>query len=435
MSVTHDAQTKRLVIVGGGQVAATLLTQLNKFKSDLEITLVSAEDSLPVNRPLLSKDYLCGKAAEDQLALIAPERLSNLNLTVQLSTRVTSIDRQSQTLTLDSGEQRAWDFLVLATGAPVRKLSIPGADLDGVHYLKTRADADVIRSQLKPGSQLTVIGGGYIGLEIAASARQLGVKVRLLETGERILRRVVAPEVSRWFSDLHQSEGVEVLTNSSVSRLLGDANGGLNAVELTGGEQLQTDVLVAGIGVIPDVALAEQADIDCMPNGSCGGIQVNQYCQTNDAHIYAAGDIACRIHPFYAQPIRLESIESAQHQAQIIAAHLCDQPIPETGVPWFWSTQFGQKLQIAGLATLPGFRYDQLVVRRSAEEGKPSISWLYLKEGRLLACDALGRPGDFLHAKKLIAKESLVDIERLSDASVPLSKCVLASENGLKATG
>ncbi|MFK4754672.1 NAD(P)/FAD-dependent oxidoreductase [Oceanobacter antarcticus] len=417
---------KKLLIVGGGHATAALLNQLHKQTSngcfDWQVTVISAESTEAVNRPLLSKDYLSHKVGDDQLPLIASEvrqaMTSTLGLQWLTDCRVISVDRQRHQLQLYNGCKLEWDTLVLATGVRLRQLSLPGGDqpvseMKGVFYLKTASQSQALRQALQHARQLTVIGGGFIGLEVAATARQQGVAVRVLESGERLLRRVVAAPVSHWFQQMHIEQGVELRLNSSLQHLLADDHGNVRAIQLASGDVLATDLVVVGVGVEPETGLAQSAGLACD-----NGILVNEQCQTSDPNIFAAGDGANRRHPLYQQRLRLESVENATHQGQLIAAMLTQSPLPPTAVPWFWSTQYDARLQIAGLSQ----GYDQLITRQA--KGKPGISWLYLRQGRLLACDAVNRPADFLQAKKLIGSGQLLDPLQAADAAIPLGQCV-----------
>ncbi|WP_221801571.1 NAD(P)/FAD-dependent oxidoreductase [Oceanobacter mangrovi] len=407
---------ERLVIVGGGHVAAALLSQLQKQGYGGQITLLSAEGTLPVNRPLLSKDYLLGKADDSQLTLLDPQRLPDLQLDIRLDSGVCAIDRQQRRVLLQDGSSLGWDRLVLATGARLRQLQIPGSQLEGVCYLKTRADAERLRARLRPGQRLTVIGGGFIGLEIAASGRQLGLDVTLLEAGGRLLQRVADAAVAEYLAGLHQQQGVEIRYHSKVAELQASQVPGhqVNQVLLEDGSVIPTDLVVVGIGVEPDSALAQAAGLDCD-----NGVRVDALCQTSDPAIFAAGDCANRFNRFYQRQLRLESVESAQHQAAIIAARLCQQPEPADAPAWFWSTQYGHKLQMVGLPD----GCDQVLSRQQADSAR-GVSWLYLAGNRLLACHSLGRPADFLQAKKLIVNATELDLERLSDGDIPLNQCL-----------
>ena len=400
---------QHLVIVGGGHLAAALITGLYRQGFDGRVTLLSAEDSLPCNRPVLSKEYLKGELTEEGLALVAQHVWDDPRFTCQLNTRVSEIDRQRKTV-VANGHLVPYDQLVLATGTTPRRLDIPGHELTGIHYLKTLSDARQLRGALQPGKRLAVIGGGFIGLEIAAAARQNSMAVTVLEAGERILGRVVAPEVSDCFMQLHQNHGVDICMGVGVENFMGQQ--AIEAVRLTNGEVLAADQVVVGIGVVPEVSLAQQAGLECD-----NGIVIDQCCRTSDPAIHAGGDCAVQFSPLYNRNLRLESVQNTSAHAQTILAQLTGQPIPEPAVPWFWSTQYDARLQIAGLNP----DYDQLIARGQDTQAR---SWLYLKQGRLVACDAINRPADFLQAKKMIMTETQIDIPKAEDINIPLSQCI-----------
>ena len=401
----------RLVIVGGGQVAATLISHLGKTEPRWDITLVSEEPDLPVNRPLLSKDFLLGKVAADKLPIVAEGLYDKLGVTRLFGVRACSIDRASRSLHLEQGDPLRWDKLVLATGARLRELTVPGAEDTHLHYLKTRADAEALQAAMARGGHLTVIGGGFIGLEIAAAARSKGLAVTVLEAQSRLLSRVLAPEVSAQFAVWHRDNGVEVRLDAGVTAI-SPCEDGRQRLRLSDNSELLTDSIVVGIGVLPNTALASAAGLACD-----NGIVVDADCRTSDPDIYAAGDCVSRVHPFYGQSLRLESIDNASHQAALIAASLQGAASPEAQVPWFWSAQGDKRLQIAGLSA----GYDTLIERRKSAE---SVSWLYLRDGQLIACDAVNNPIDFMQAKKLIAQRARPDVNLLADTGRKVSDCL-----------
>lgn len=400
---------QHLVIVGGGHLAAALISGLYKHDFDGQVTLLSAEGSLPCNRPVLSKEYLKGELTEEGLELIAEHIWSDPRFSYQLNTQVSEINRQQKTV-VANGHPVPYDQLILATGTTPRRLDIPGHELANIHYLKTLSDAKKLRGALQPGKRLAVIGGGFIGLEIAAAARQAGMAVTLLEAGQRVLGRVVAPEVSDYFLRLHQAQGVEIRTGVGVENFMGQQ--AIEAVRLTNGEVLTADQVVVGIGVVPEVSLAQQAGLECD-----NGIVIDQSCRTSDPAIHAGGDCAIQFSPLYNRNLRLESVQNTSAHAQVILAELTGQPIPTSAVPWFWSTQYEARLQIAGLS----LDYDQLITRGQDTQAR---SWLYLKQGRLIACDAINRPADFLQAKKMILTETRIDCHKAEDINIPLNRCI-----------
>ncbi len=399
---------KRLIIVGGGHAAAQLIRTLHKSGFDGNVTLVSDETVMPYNRPVLSKEYLNGQMEEDQIYLLPAALYEKLGVELRLGRRVTKIDRANRRILLDNGEYLAYDRLVLATGAKPRRLDLPGSTLGGVHYLKTLDDARRLRETFQPGQHLCVIGGGYIGLEIASAGRKLGLEVDVLERGPRVLGRVVAPEVADYFHSLHVDQGVRIRTCVELARLEGDTH--VNAVTLEDGERIPTNHVVIGIGVEPADQLARDAGLVCD-----NGILVNGTCHTSDPAIHAIGDCASQYQSHYRYQVRLESVQNCSAHAAMLAACLNGDEKPAPEIPWFWSTQYDRRLQIAGLSQ----GYTE-VIRRG---GGNACSWLYLREGRLIACDAINRPADFLQAKKLIAANTQMDRTRARDSSLSLIEC------------
>lgn len=400
---------QKLVIVGGGHAAAQLIRTLHKKGFDGALTLISEEPELPYNRPLLSKDFLNGDIGEAQLPLLPSAIYDKLGVQLHLNNRVEEIDRSAHSIRLADGQRVHYDRLVLATGANPRRLDIPGSSLQGVHYLKTLSDARKLQEGFQLGQRLCVIGGGYIGLEIASAARKLGLEVDLLERGERLLGRVVAPEVAHYFHNLHEEQGVLIRTQTEVAEFLGEEQ--LTGVRLANGECLAADHVVIGIGVEPAEQLAQDAGLKCD-----NGILIDANCQTSDSAIYALGDCARQYHPHYQRWLRIESVQNCNSQAANLASVILNAESPAAEVPWFWSTQFDRRLQIAGLNT----GYTQVIQRGSDSE----CSWLYLQDGELIACDAINRPADFLQAKKLIASRARLNPEQARDLSRPLTECV-----------
>ena len=405
------AERPSLVIVGGGQIAASLISLLAKTESAWQITPVSEEPDLPINRPLLSKDFLLGKVGADKLPIVAEDLYDKLGVTRLFGVRACAIDREARLLHLDQGEAIAYDKLVLATGARLRELTVPGVADAQLYYLKTRADAEALKAAMARGGHLTVIGGGFIGLEIAAAARSQGLAVTVLEAQSRLLARVMAPPVSAQFAKWHSDNGVEVCLEACVESIA-TASDGKHVVRLADGRELQTDTIVVGIGVMPNTELASDAGLYCE-----NGIVVDAECRSSDPAIYAAGDCASRVHPLYGQALRLESIDNATHQAALIVASLTAGVAPKAQVPWFWSTQGDKRLQIAGLS----MGYDTVIERRKKAD---SVSWLYLRDGQLIACDAVNNPADFMQAKKLIGQQAMPNPELLADSGRKLSDCL-----------
>jgi 3-phenylpropionate/trans-cinnamate dioxygenase ferredoxin reductase subunit len=328
------------------------------------------------------------------------------------------VNREAHCVIAANGERIAYDTLVLATGARARHVRIPGSDLNGLHYVRGIDDVIRLRADLDSARNVVIIGAGYIGLEVAAVIRRLGHAVCVIETADRVMSRVVSPVVSDFFRTEHASHGVSLLLSTSAEAFEGDTR--INAVRTHGGHSLPADLVIAGIGIVPNTELATSAGLEVD-----NGIVVDAHCRTSDPAIYAVGD--CTSHPndLYGRRIRLESVHNALEQAKTAAANICGEGAEYSQVPWFWSDQYDLKLQIAGLSE----GYDDVVVR--GEPASRSFSCLYLREGVLIACDAINAPRDFVQSKALIAARRKIAPGRLADAAVPLKD--LARGAGLRA--
>lgn len=398
--------SESIVVVGGGQAAAQLIVSLRLGGFDGRITLVSDEDTSPYQRPPLSKQYLSGKLERTRLLLRQPAYYESKGVQLLLGRRVLSIDRQTRRAELDNGAELGYDHLVLATGSTLRRLTIPGSDLPGIHYLRSLADADRLRSELIPNRRIVIVGGGYIGLEVAATAKQAGAKVTVLEAEDRLMSRVVSASVADWLAALHRDSGVRICLGAQVSGFAGQ--GRVQGVETTSGSHA-ADAVVVGIGVLPSADLARACGLS-EDNGIC----TDEYCRTNDEAILAAGDCARAVNTSLGTAVRLESVQNAVDHGRVAASVILGTPKPYASTPWFWSDQYRVKLQIAGLAA-PA---DETVLRGDPRSG--SFAAFRLREGRLTAVEALSSPRDFIMGKKLIASGARPDPDLLEDPSVPL---------------
>lgn len=397
------------IIVGGGHAAARLAGSLREQGWKGRITMICAEDSLPYHRPPLSKEFLLGARSRDDVLINSPDFYAENDVEVILGKRVVRIDRKSRTVILEGGDKRSYDKLALATGARVRKLAAPGSGLDGVFYLRTLKDAERIREYGKKARHAVILGAGYIGLETAASLRQAGLNVTVMEPYHRIMRRVTTEEVSGFFERIHEEEGVVFRKNIIVNRIEGE-KGRVNGVFCDDGNTYPADLVVIGIGVIPETELAERAGLKVD-----SGIFVDQFCQTSDPDIVAAGDCTEHDSAFYGRPVRLESVQNALDQAVVAAASIIGKRQAYTQLPWFWSNQYDVKLQIAGLNT----DFDRIVVRGDVTAGRKA-SVFYLRDNRIISVYAMNTPPDFALGKRLIEQKIEVDAERLADPAVPL---------------
>lgn len=395
---------KTCIIVGASHAGAQLAASLRQEGWEGRIVMIGEEPHLPYHRPPLSKAYLSGDKSFEDILIRNRDSYARFSIEVMLNQRVASLDPSAKQLRLASGEVLDYDKLALCTGARVRML--PAADFDNVLYLRGLDDLERMRGHIREGAKAVIIGGGYIGLETAASLRKYGVDVTVLELAPRILARVTAPELSAFYTRIHTEEGVRVLTQVKIERFVADHADPrrLVAVEIDGGPRIEIDFAVAGIGVVPNVELAEQAGLRIE-----GGIVTDEYAQTSDPDIVAAGD--CTVHPVRGHGLRrIESVGNAVEQAKTAAASICGKSKPDQSLPWFWSDQYDLKLQMAGLNT----GYDQLVIRGTPHEGR-SFSAFYLCEGRVIAADCVNRPSDFLVAKKLISEGCSPDPQDLAD--------------------
>lgn len=402
-----------LLILGGGHAAGQLILSLAQHKYEGAVGLVTDEDVPPYQRPPLSKGFLTGDVPEDRLPLVSSKTWDRVNCDVFAGERAEHIDRAQKTVRLRSGRAFGYNALAICTGASPRRLPVPGADLGNVQYLRSLGDARAMLQRLEGAKNVVIVGGGYIGLEVAAGTRKLGGSVTVLERENRILPRVVAPEVSDFFHHLHEANGVEVLTGESVLAFQGD--GKLNTVETASGRALRADLALIAVGIEPNVSLAQECGL-----ATNDGIEVDEFCRTSDPSVYAAGDCTRYFSRLYDRHVRLESVQNATDQARLIAAAIAGRDAPPDAIPWFWSEQFDVRIQIAGLNQ----GYDRLITRGDPADKK--LSYLYLKKNRLIACDAINSVGDFTGAKKLIASKSEVAADQLQDTSRPLKSFATA---------
>lgn len=399
--------TDNIVIAGAGHAAGQIIASLRQQKFAGKIVLVGDEPWLPYQRPPLSKKFLAGDMSVERLFVKPPGFYDDPQIELRLETTITAIDRDARQLRLDDGESIAFDNLILALGSRPRKLNIPGAELQGVHYLRSIADVEAIRSSFESGRRLVVIGAGYIGLEVAAVARQRDLDVTVIEMEERVMSRVVSAEISDFYQIEHTNRGVVLRLGTAVAELRGKRR--VKAVVTDSGEEIPAALVVAGIGIVPNARLAAEAGLNVDD-----GVVVDEHCRTSDPNIYAVGD--CTRHPnsIYGRKLRLESVHNALEQAKTAVSNICGKEMRYSQVPWFWSDQYDLKLQIAGLSE----GYDDVIIRGNPAE--KSFACLYLKDRRLIAVDAVNAPKEFVQSKPLIENHALMDIERLADAEIAL---------------
>jgi 3-phenylpropionate/trans-cinnamate dioxygenase ferredoxin reductase subunit len=405
---------EHVVIVGGGQAAAQAIQTLRQKNFAGRITLCGEETDLPYQRPPLSKKYLAGDLTRDRLYIRPQAFYAELDVELVLGRRVTALEPASQRVTLQDGKVLEYDGLLLATGSRVRKLDTAGSTLEGIHYLRTLQDVDAILAGFPHAKRLAIVGAGYIGLEVAAVARQRGLDVSILELSGRVMPRVVCPAVSAFYHDLHTAAGSEIHYGVEVNAFEGHRR--VSAVIGSDGGRYPCDIVIVGIGVVPATELAEAAGLDCN-----NGIVVDECARTTQAHIVAAGDCTLHPNPILGRRVRLESVPNAIEQAKTAAMSLLGHDEPYSQVPWFWSDQFDVKLQIAGLSEPD----DTVVIRGDVHDR--GFAAYYLQAERLVAVNAINSPKDFLRGKQLIAARATLDAEALADAAADLGDAVVAA--------
>ncbi len=401
-----------VVIVGAGQAGFQVAASLRMEGYEEPIVLIGDEPSLPYQRPPLSKGFMSGKQDIEGTALRPLAFYESHRIELVSGAKVTAIDRVSRSVSLASGGHFRYDTLVLAVGARNRMLPAKGAELDGVCYLRTDAEAVEIRQRLELARDVVVIGGGFIGLEMAAAASALGKSVRVLEVQSRLMPRVVSPILSDFYRDIHTGQGVRISLGVSLSEIRGD-QGKVREVALSDGSVWPADLVLVGIGVVPNIELAREAGLSV-----ANGLIVDERLRTEDESIYAIGDCADHPNPFAGARVRIESVQNAVDQAKCIASATVGRAESYRAVPWFWTDQFDIKLQMAGLSG----GHDRAVARGEPESRKFSV--FYFRDGRLAAVDSVNRPGDHLAARKLIGAGTNITPEQAADASVDLKALV-----------
>lgn len=381
----------RALVIGAGHAGAQLAASLRQEGWSGEIVLIGDEPALPYQRPPLSKAYLAGKSTLGELAIRRREFYDKQQIRL-LQASVTTIDRVARHVLLNGADVMSYDGLAICAGGRARQLTVPGVELAGVFYLRTFADVEAIRAVAAPGRRAVIVGGGYVGLETAASLHGLGLHVTVLEAAERVLARVTAPEVSSFYERVHREAGVEIRTGAVVRAIAGDRTA--HSVVVSDGEHIPADLVIVGVGLVPNTELAARAELQVED-----GIVIDDLARTSDPRIVAAGDCTITYLARYGRPLRLESVPNATEQAKTAAATMCGKERAIAALPWFWSDQFDLKLQIAGLNT----GYDEIVVN-----GDPAVdrdfTCYYLLRGRLLAADCVNRPRDFMRAKQVISQ-------------------------------
>nr|WBU15410.1 rhodocoxin reductase [uncultured bacterium] len=400
------APRSTVVIVGANLAGGRAAEALRKEGFDGRIFLVGEEPHPPYERPPLSKEYLRGEMPREEL-FVQPESFwAEQEIELLMGVRAVSLDLAHKRVELSSGERLSFDKLLLATGGRVRRLEVPGADLEGIHYLRTVDDSEALARELRPGRRLAIVGAGFIGSEVAASAREKGLEVTMIEVLPLPLQKALGPEVGRIYADIHRQHGVELVLGEGVERFEGDSR--LQAVVTSTGRRIECDLALVGVGIVPATELAEAVGLTVD-----NGIVVNEFCQTSHPDVYAAGDVANFYSPVLGRRLRVEHWHNAQNQGMAAArSMLRGEPYAE--VPWFWSDQYDLNMQYVGFADA----WDRLVFRGDVEARR--FTAFYLRQGRLEAALAINRPRDIRAARELIQARAALDPERLADESQDL---------------
>ncbi len=397
-----------MVIVGAGHAGGQAAASLRQDGYEGEIVIIGDEPHIPYQRPPLSKQYLSGEQGIERVYLRPAKFYEDKNITLKTGVRVEAVDTAAKTVTTAAGETVAYDKLLLATGTRPRRLTIPGSDLRGIHYLRTIDDVDGIREDMAPGRRLVVVGGGYIGLEVAAVAVKAGLEVHVLEMEARILQRVTTPRMSAFYQQLHESRGVHIHCGAAATAFQGD---GHVAAVVCGEQAYPADIVIVGIGVVPNVEEAQAAGIECD-----NGIVVDDRCRTSAPDVFAVGDCTNHPNPLLGRRLRLESVPNAMDQARVASANMCGGDKTYAAIPWFWSDQYELKLQMVGFSA----DGDTEVVRGDMEKNQFAV--FYLKDGRMVAADAVNSPKDFMICKQLIGRP--VDPAVLADPEADLKTLI-----------
>jgi len=396
--------TPPCIIIGASHAGAQLALSLRQQGWQDEILVISNEDALPYQRPPLSKTFLSGEKNTDQILIRPMAAFEKAQVDFLFNTQVININRQDNALELDNGQSLAYSKLALCTGSSAIKIPLPGHDKKGVHYLRTQQDAINIRQHAAADKHAVIIGGGFIGLESAAILCKMGMKVSVLEAQDRLLKRVVCENISNFYEKTHQQAGVSIHTNTQAASINGEER--VNSVIDKIGKEYKADLVIIGVGVHPNVQLAQDCGLDID-----NGIVINGFAQTRDADIVAAGDATFFHHDFYRKNMRLESIQNAMDQAKSAAASLCGKSLGFSHIiPRFWSDQYDFKLQIIGISD--GF--DKIEIRGNINEGK-SFSVFYLKENKLICAAMVNAPRVLMKAQACITQQSVLSSQALDE--------------------
>ncbi len=399
-----------IVIVGSGHGAAQAAIALRQQGHDQSILMISRDRTPPYERPPLSKEYLAGEKPLERIMIRKPEFWTERGIALELGANVSEVDPLAHEVALGDGRRIGYRKLIWAAGGDPRRLSCPGADLAGIHAIRSRTDVDTLRAQIEKGARrAVVVGGGYIGLEVAAVLRKLGCSVTLLENQDRVLGRVAGEALSDFYQDEHRRQDVDLRLSTGVERVEGE-DGRVTSVLADNGESFPCEIVVVGIGIVAAVGPLIAA-------GAAGtnGVDVDEFCRTSIDDVYAIGDCAAHANPYAENAvIRLESVQNATDMANTAAKAIMGDKQPYNAVPWFWSNQYDLRLQTVGLS----IDHDAVVVRGDPAQRKFSV--IYLREGRVIALDCVNTTRDYVQGRKLIEARAVVDPALLADTEVPL---------------
>ena len=399
-----------ILIVGAGQATGQLLISLKQKKYKGKIKVFADEKYYPYQRPPLSKKYLSGELSYERLFIKQRKFFDELDVEFNLSCRVEKISTNKKQIQTKEG-QHNYERLVIATGTRPRRISIDLQESKNIYYLRNIEDAEKIKHSIKENQSIVIIGGGYIGLEVAATAIKFGCEVTVIEQQDRVMKRVVSKEVSNFFEDYHLSQGVRFIFNDEINSIKRVNN--KHEISLSTGKIIHADSILVGIGGIPNTEIAENTDIEIN-----NGISIDSKCRTNINNIFSMGDCTNFWSELYGKKIRLESVQNAIDQAKVLADNIMNIDSIYDSVPWFWSDQYDLKLQIAGLSE----GYDETILR--GDKKTKSFSCLYLKEGKIIAIDAINRPKDFIQSKVLIQEKRRIDREKASNEDFELKQFI-----------
>ena len=397
-----------MVIIGCGQAGGQAAASLRQEKYEGPITMIGQEPYIPYQRPPLSKQYLSGEQEKEKLSLRQESFYSEKEINLMLERSVLSLDPHKKELQLENDETVTYDKLLIATGGRPRKLEVDGHTLKGIHYLRNIDDVDAIKTQMSISQNLVIVGGGYIGLEVASVAIKKGLTVSVLEMESRILERVTTEEMSAFYHQLHTDEGVNILTSTQAKAFKGSETVGS---VVCGDHEIPADLVIVGIGILPNTEMAEAAGLE-----TNNGLVVDEHCRTSNEHIFAAGDCTNHPNPILNRRLRLESVPNAMEQGRVAASNMLGGSKSYASMPWFWSDQYEHKLQMVGFSK----DSDQSVVRGDMES--KSFTVFYLKDDSIIAADSVNNPKEFMASKQLVGKKA--SIEALADTSIELKTLI-----------